>query len=317
MPNGNEAKQSGNKWAIMGGIALNVEYTRKYGFEVTAAARVTARLVAIPPPLAFQEAIQADVAGRQKRATLAAAPTFEDEGQTPLVLPSRQPPAETVIEAEEVAWSDDDESLSLLVPDAAGVAYTLDDGVNPPSAGQVSADGILIHRISAQAERVMIWFANRAEPVICLIEQRDVDEIGDFADDELLEVEQFAEDDLDEAGLAEAEADEAELDEDERAEDWDEERFEDVELDDVDAEDEQSVEELVALSSEDDTPTLSLMVPDKANQPFTLDDGINPPSDGVVDETGLLIHPVAPDATGASLKFADETDAIQFSFATE
>ena len=57
-----------NKWAILGGIALNVDYTRKYGFDATAAAKVTAKLVAVPPPTLFQEAIQADLSGRVRRA---------------------------------------------------------------------------------------------------------------------------------------------------------------------------------------------------------------------------------------------------------
>ena len=57
MPDGDKPKTNSPKWAVMGGIALNVEYTRKYGFEATAAARVTAKMVAVPPPIAFQEAV--------------------------------------------------------------------------------------------------------------------------------------------------------------------------------------------------------------------------------------------------------------------
>jgi hypothetical protein len=55
-------EKSGNKWAVMGGVTLNVEYMRKYGFEASAAAKVTAKLVAVPPPQAFVEAIQASAA---------------------------------------------------------------------------------------------------------------------------------------------------------------------------------------------------------------------------------------------------------------
>jgi hypothetical protein len=51
-----------HKWAVMGGLALNVEYTRKYGFDASVAAKVTAKLVAVPPPQAFVEAIQTSVA---------------------------------------------------------------------------------------------------------------------------------------------------------------------------------------------------------------------------------------------------------------
>ena len=40
-----------NRWAAMAGLALNVEYTRKYGFDTSAAAKITAKLVAsLPPP---------------------------------------------------------------------------------------------------------------------------------------------------------------------------------------------------------------------------------------------------------------------------
>ena len=54
-----------NKWAVMGGIALNVEYTRKYGFDASAAAKVTAKLVAVPPPPSlFLEAVQANLKRR-------------------------------------------------------------------------------------------------------------------------------------------------------------------------------------------------------------------------------------------------------------
>ena len=40
-------EKSSNKWTVMGGMALNVEYTRKYGFDASAAAKVTAKLVAV------------------------------------------------------------------------------------------------------------------------------------------------------------------------------------------------------------------------------------------------------------------------------
>ena len=55
-----------SKWAVMGGLALNVEYTRKYGFDASAAAKMTAKLVAVPPPQAFVAAIQASTAGQKQ-----------------------------------------------------------------------------------------------------------------------------------------------------------------------------------------------------------------------------------------------------------
>ena len=72
-----------NKWAILGGVALNVDYTRKYGFDATAAAKVTAKLVAVPPPTLFQEAIQADMAGRVRRAIPQPAPVVQPPTRLP------------------------------------------------------------------------------------------------------------------------------------------------------------------------------------------------------------------------------------------
>jgi len=55
---------------VMGGLALNVEYTRKYGFDASAAAKVTAKLVAVPPPTLFLQALQANLARRSQQATV-------------------------------------------------------------------------------------------------------------------------------------------------------------------------------------------------------------------------------------------------------
>jgi hypothetical protein len=57
-----------NRWAVIGALALNVEYTRKYGFDAGAAAKVDAKLVAVPPPSLFLEALQANVTRRAQRA---------------------------------------------------------------------------------------------------------------------------------------------------------------------------------------------------------------------------------------------------------
>lgn len=59
------------KWAVMGGLAINVEYTRKYGFDASAAAKVTATLVAVPPPSLFLDALQASLAQRSEQTTSA------------------------------------------------------------------------------------------------------------------------------------------------------------------------------------------------------------------------------------------------------
>ena len=57
-----------NQWAVIGALALNVEYTRKYGFDTSAAAKIKATLVAVPPPSLFLEALQANLHRRAQRA---------------------------------------------------------------------------------------------------------------------------------------------------------------------------------------------------------------------------------------------------------
>ena len=58
-----------NKWAVMGGLALNVEYTRKYGFDASAAAKVTATLVAVPPPQPFSRRCRRAWPGSRRRSS--------------------------------------------------------------------------------------------------------------------------------------------------------------------------------------------------------------------------------------------------------
>src|SRR3954469_9890096 len=107
-----------NKWAILGGVAVNVEYSRKYGFDATAAAKVTAKLVAVPPPSLFQEAIQADIAGRMRRATAVTAPVVRPPAVLPSVItppitraPPQLPSTPTLDEDEEFS------TLSLIIED--------------------------------------------------------------------------------------------------------------------------------------------------------------------------------------------------------
>src|SRR5213080_2350152 len=115
MPNGdnkNREAGGGNKWAVMGGIALNVEYTRKYGFDATAAAKVKAKVVAVPPPTLFQEAVQADYVGRTKRAAALTVPVVKP----PEVLPPVTTPPVTTIPPPlpPTPASDEDEEFSTL-----------------------------------------------------------------------------------------------------------------------------------------------------------------------------------------------------------
>lgn len=58
-----------DQWAVMGALALNVEYTRKYGFDTSAAANMQATLVAVPPPSLLLEALHANLNRRAQRGT--------------------------------------------------------------------------------------------------------------------------------------------------------------------------------------------------------------------------------------------------------
>ena len=344
MPEEKDKKPRANKWAVMGGIALDVEYTRKYGFEATAAARVTAKLVAVPAPAAFHEAVQADAAGRRRRETQLAppAPPLPPEppeagpggsgGPRPGGGPGSEPPPK----ARAPGPNDEGEPLFLLVPDAAGAAYTLDDGVNPPSSGEIGDDGILIHPISPEATRAVLSFANRQEPLELMFEPAEAREIDDLEDEadlddeetlvemllgaQTIEEEDFWEDEVD----AEDELEDNEFEDDELADAWADNLEQELAAFDGDLEEEEAAEipaEIAAEtrddSSTEETPVLSLLVPDKANVTYTLDDGINPASTGVVSPDGLLICPIAPEATGVTIKFDDSVEAVQLSFAEE
>ena len=172
-----------NKWAILGGVAVNVEYSRKYGFDATAAAKVTAKLVAVPPPSLFQEAIQADLAGRARRATARPAPVVQSPTQlpstsSPIVPPpvfsafSPLPATPTVDEDEEFT------TLSLVIEEKARVGYTLDDGVTPPSDGVVADDGTLVHQVSASAVGCVITFDDGSEPLELVFDDSTDEEDG-------------------------------------------------------------------------------------------------------------------------------------------
>jgi hypothetical protein len=57
-----------DRWAVVGALALNVEYARKYGFDTGAATKINAKLVAVPPPSLFLEALHANLSRRAQRA---------------------------------------------------------------------------------------------------------------------------------------------------------------------------------------------------------------------------------------------------------
>lgn len=48
-----------NNWAVLGAIALNVEYLRKYRFRARGASKVKAKMVLVPPPRPLVEVLEA------------------------------------------------------------------------------------------------------------------------------------------------------------------------------------------------------------------------------------------------------------------
>jgi hypothetical protein len=268
-----------NKWAILGGIAVNVDYTRKYGFDATAAAKVTAKLVAVPPPTPFQEAIQADMAGRVRRATVSTnvrtATTTGATSSRPLIgSPTAGSQDGTTAGENEPGF----QSLSLLVEEQAGIEYTLDDGVTAPRRGRVSSEGVLTTQISTRSKRFVITFADGSEPLELIVDEPTLDREEEEFD---REVDEFA-------GIWE------ELDEEEL---------------------EEELEELTPDDGTEEEPVLSLIIPEKAGKIFTLDDGIREASTGIVADDGTLVHPVSPGSTTVKIQFEDEPEPIEFEIA--
>ncbi len=48
-----------SNWAVLGAIALNVEYLRKYMFHARGASKVKAKMVRVPPPRPLVELFEA------------------------------------------------------------------------------------------------------------------------------------------------------------------------------------------------------------------------------------------------------------------
>jgi hypothetical protein len=295
MPHG-EKNMPTNKWAILGGIALNVDYTRKYGFDATAAAKVTAKLVAVPPPTLFQEAIQADLAGRVRRAIPQPAPVVRPPTRLPspppivpapvISAPFPSPTTPTVDEDEEFT------TLSLIIEEQAGVGYTLDDGVVPPSEGVVAEDGTLVHQVSKASVGCVITFEDDSEPL-----ELNFEDSGDAEDDLTVDetVEEWAE-------LIDVEETSEELGA------HDDESGEII--------DDEEIEELIDSWVDDDERTVSLVIPEHAGKSYKLDDGITA-SKGVIDEDGLLLHSVSPEAVGCTIEIEGEPEKIELVFAEE
>jgi hypothetical protein len=238
------------------------------------------------------------------------------------------------VDAGAYAPLDEEDSLFLLVPDAAGIEYTLDDGMAPPSRGAVAEDGVLVHRITPGAEGATIRFANRTAPVVLFFKQDGGEQDGLAGDDDEYDEDLDEDEDADEFPAADAGADlfpdlrRADLAYAEDDDYLDDDDFADEE-EGLDALDEAYADEFAeetagadletvnARMGEDDSPALTLLVPEKANVAYTFVDSTGSTSQGRVAEDGMVIIPIAPAAAGGSLKFDDETEAIEFSFAAD
>ena len=58
------------------------------------------------------------------------------------------------------------------------------------------------------------------------------------------------------------------------------------------------------------------MIPEHAGKSYKLDDGITA-SEGVIDEDGLLLHSISPQAVGCTIEIEGEPERIELVFAEE
>jgi len=190
---------------------------------------------------------------------------------------------------------DEDEeftTLSLVIEEKAGVGYTLDDGVTPPSDGVVADDGTLVHQVSTSAVGCVITFDDGSEPLELVFDDSTDEEDGLAFEGT---VEEWAE-------LVEVEDASEEL------------RAQEGEIGEI--YDEEEVEELIDSWVDDDERTVSLVILEHAGKSYTLDDGITA-SEGVIDEDGLLLHSVSPEAVGCTIEIEGEPERIELVFAEE
>ena len=74
----------------------------------------------------------------------------------------------------------------MIIEEQAGVGYTLDDGVVPPSEGVVAEDGTLVHQVSKASVGCVITFEDGSEPLELDFED-SADEEDDLTGDETVE----------------------------------------------------------------------------------------------------------------------------------
>jgi len=180
----------------------------------------------------------------------------------------------------------------LIIEEQAGIGYTLDDGVTPPSEGVVAEDGTLVHQVSKASVGCVITFEDGSEPL-----ELNFEDTGDAEDD--LTVDETVGEWAELIGVEET-SEELEAKEDETDEIIDDEE----------------IEELIDSWLDDDERTVSLMIPEHAGKSYTLDDGITA-SEGVIGEDGLLLHPISPEALDCTIEIEGEPERIELVFAEQ
>ena len=180
----------------------------------------------------------------------------------------------------------------MIVEEQAGVGYTLDDGVTPPSDGVVAEDGTLVHQVSKASVGCVITFEDGSEPL-----ELNFEDSADEGDD--LAVDETAEEWAELVGIEDAP-----------------EGLDAQEINTDIFDDDEEVEELIDSWVDDDERTVSLIMPEQAGKSYTLDDGITA-SDGVIDEDGLLLHSISPEAPGCTIEIEGESEKVELVFAEE
>ncbi|MEZ4713418.1 MAG: hypothetical protein R3A44_39895 [Caldilineaceae bacterium] len=91
---------------------------------------------------------------------------FLEELNLPLFDDDEEAPADLDLDFDEPEADEEENVISLVIAGKENSRYTLDDRINPPSAGQVSADGVLIHAVAPAAVGCTIAFQDGSGDVV-------------------------------------------------------------------------------------------------------------------------------------------------------
>lgn len=188
-----------------------------------------------------------------------------------------------------VSYFDEEDTIviSLIIPEKQGMKYELDDKIYPLSEGTIDTDGVLVHPISRDSTGCTITFKDNSESI-------------ELAFDETTEDDNY-ESWIEENMLGSIDVD--------NTFNLDFKLFEDDDL--FEYEDDDLFEE----DDDDDGSLLKLIVPEKANKDYVLEDGSTHQwSEGKVDENGFLVHPISPSSTYCRIKFTEGHEILELNF---